>query len=74
MTLNPETLSVKEAGKMMGRGELSSVSLVESCLAKIKEKDGEVRAFVEVYEDALEQAKEALKVRAAKLQQEQKQW
>lgn len=40
-------------------GELTPSEVVKSALGTIKEKDGEIHAFLDVYEDALEAAKEA---------------
>ncbi len=50
----------------MAKGELSSVELIQSCLARIRETDDDIGAFITVSENqALEQAKEADKRRAA---------
>ena len=40
-------------------GELTPSEVVKNALDTIKEKDGEIHAFLDVYEDALEAAKEA---------------
>ena len=43
---DPSRLSASEAVQRLARRELSAVELVQACLARIAERDGEVRAFV----------------------------
>ena len=43
----------------MKKGELTSVELVSTCLQNIKEKNKELNIFLEVFDDALDQAKKA---------------
>jgi aspartyl-tRNA(Asn)/glutamyl-tRNA(Gln) amidotransferase subunit A len=52
-TLNLTIVSAREALK---RGDFSARELTEACLKNIKEKDGDIHAFLEVFDDALEQA------------------
>jgi len=61
MTPFPKTIT--EALLQLEKGEITSVALVEHALAVIKEKDGEINAFREVFEDVLLQAKEADQLR-----------
>jgi len=54
------TLTIKEARKKLDNGEITSVELTQNCLDEIKKKDGEIHAYLEVFDDAaLEQAREA---------------
>ena len=52
-------LTIEKAGEMMRNGELTSVNLVSACLKNIEEKNKELNIFLEVFDDALEQAKKA---------------
>lgn len=59
-----------EIRKGIEAGEFTALSVLEECLAVIKEKDGEIGAFLEVYEeDAREQAQaiDAMVVRGESL-------
>lgn len=47
------SLSIKKAREALKKGEFTSRELTEACLKNIKEKDGEIHAFLEVFEDAL---------------------
>jgi Asp-tRNA(Asn)/Glu-tRNA(Gln) amidotransferase A subunit family amidase len=42
------TLSAGDALRAMARGDLSAVELVKACLARISERDGEVKAFAHI--------------------------
>ncbi len=57
--LDIKTLTIKKAGEMMRKGELTSVELVSACLKNIKEKNKELNVFREVFDDALKQAETA---------------
>ncbi len=50
-------LSVSELQAAMARGELSSVTITQSCLARIKEFDGELHAVIAINPDAIEMAR-----------------
>jgi aspartyl-tRNA(Asn)/glutamyl-tRNA(Gln) amidotransferase subunit A len=59
-TTNPADLTVSEASDLLATGELSSVELVDACLARIAERDGErsflgdvgsINAWVRTYDD-----------------------
>lgn len=54
-----KNLTIEKAGEMLRKGEITSVDLTKAYLEKIKEKDGELNAYLEVFSDALEQAKRA---------------
>ena len=54
-----KNLTIEKVGEMMKRGELTSVELVSVCLKNIEEKNRELNIFLEVFDDALEQAKKA---------------
>ena len=54
-----KNLTIEKAGAMMQKGELTSVGLVSACLKNIEEKNKELNVFLEVFADALEQAKRA---------------
>jgi Asp-tRNA(Asn)/Glu-tRNA(Gln) amidotransferase A subunit family amidase len=54
-----KNLTIVKASEMMKKGELTSVDLVSACLKNIKEKNKELNVFLEVFDDALEQAKKA---------------
>jgi aspartyl-tRNA(Asn)/glutamyl-tRNA(Gln) amidotransferase subunit A len=53
------TLSIAKAAKALRDGSLTSCDLTRAYLERIKERDGEVHAYLEVFADALEQAKAA---------------
>lgn len=59
MAIDLKTLTIEKAIEALNSGETTSVELTTLCLQSIKEKDGEVHAYLEVFEDALEQAKVA---------------
>jgi aspartyl-tRNA(Asn)/glutamyl-tRNA(Gln) amidotransferase subunit A len=54
-----KTLTIKKAQEGLRKGEYSSVDLVSAYLEQIKKLNPEVNAYLEVYTDALEQAKKA---------------
>lgn len=54
-----KNLTIKKAGEMLKKGEITSVDLVSACLKNIEEKNKELNVFLEVFDDALAQAKEA---------------
>lgn len=53
------TLTIKSATEGLQAGKFSSRDLAEASLKAIKEKDGEIHAFLEVFDDVLDQADEA---------------
>ncbi|MFZ2205145.1 MAG: Asp-tRNA(Asn)/Glu-tRNA(Gln) amidotransferase subunit GatA [Minisyncoccia bacterium] len=52
-----KNLTIVKAGEMMKNRELTSVDLVSACLQNITEKNTEINAFLEIFDDALAQAK-----------------
>jgi aspartyl-tRNA(Asn)/glutamyl-tRNA(Gln) amidotransferase subunit A len=50
-------LSIKEAREKLKSGEITSFDLTKAVLKNIEEKNGKINAYLEVYEDVLEQAK-----------------
>ena len=58
--MNPYELTIGQARTELDAGKLSSRELTESCLARIKEVDGDIHSFILVTEkEALQQADEA---------------
>jgi aspartyl-tRNA(Asn)/glutamyl-tRNA(Gln) amidotransferase subunit A len=55
--MDVSTLTIKEAGKALASKEFSSAELTKAYVDRIKEHDGDVQAFLEVSETALEDAK-----------------
>lgn len=54
-----KNLTIEKASEMLKKGEITSVDLVNACLKNIEEKNKELNIFLEVFSDALEQAKKA---------------
>lgn len=54
-----QKLTIVSAREALKKGEFTSHELTQACLDAIKEKDGEIHAFLEVFDDALEQANKA---------------
>lgn len=59
MSENLKNLTIKKTQDLFSSGEASSVLLTEYYLSIIKEKDKEINAFREVFEDVLNEAKKA---------------
>jgi aspartyl-tRNA(Asn)/glutamyl-tRNA(Gln) amidotransferase subunit A len=55
-------LTIKKARELLDKKEISARELAESCLQNIKEKNGELNVFLEVFDDVLEQAEKAQKI------------
>jgi aspartyl-tRNA(Asn)/glutamyl-tRNA(Gln) amidotransferase subunit A len=53
------TLTIASAREALKKGEFTSRELTQACIDAIKAKDGEIHAFLEVFDDALAQADEA---------------
>jgi len=62
---NLNELSIIEAGKKLAAGEITSVQIVEACLAEIEKRNPSLNAYLEVFADARMQAKKADERRAA---------
>jgi len=52
-----QNLTIKEARKKLDAKEFSAVDLASAYLAEIKKKNKELNAYLEVYNDVLDQAK-----------------
>jgi len=57
--LDTEKLTLTEARKKLDAKELSAVELARAYLDVVQEKDGEIHAYLEVFDDVLEQAQQA---------------
>jgi aspartyl-tRNA(Asn)/glutamyl-tRNA(Gln) amidotransferase subunit A len=67
MKIDLATLTIKKAHDHLVKGDFTSVQLTQAYLDEIKNKNKEVNAYLEVFADALEQAKAAdAKIAAAK--------
>ena len=55
-------MMIKEARQLLDNKKISAKELAESCLKNIESKNKELNVFLEVYDDVLEQAKEAQKI------------
>ncbi len=56
MSIDLKELTIKGASEHLKDGDFTARELVEACLKKIEEKNGRINAYLEVFEDALEQA------------------
>ena len=54
-----KSLTIEKAGEMLRKGEITSVELAQTYLKNIEEKNKELNAYLEVFDDVLEQAKKA---------------
>ncbi|MES2416457.1 MAG: Asp-tRNA(Asn)/Glu-tRNA(Gln) amidotransferase subunit GatA [Patescibacteria group bacterium] len=52
-----KNLTIEKASAMLQNREITSVDLVSACLENIKEKNGELNALLEVFDDVLDQAR-----------------
>ncbi|PIE58258.1 MAG: Asp-tRNA(Asn)/Glu-tRNA(Gln) amidotransferase GatCAB subunit A [Desulfobulbus propionicus] len=58
------TLTLQEASRKLAQGELTSVALTQSVLDRIADVDGQIKAYIRVYEQqALQQAEHADRMR-----------
>lgn len=57
--MNLETLTIQKAHEDMKSGKYSAADLAQAYLGTIKEKNGDTHAYLEVYDDVIEQAKVA---------------
>ena len=53
------TLSITEAAKKLAIGEVTSVELTRACLAHAEAKNKEINAYLEIFDDAIQQAEVA---------------
>jgi hypothetical protein len=59
MEINLKKLTIRQAHEDMVSGKYTAVDLAGAYLENIKNKDGEIHAYLEVFSDVIEQAKEA---------------
>lgn len=59
MTLDLATVTVADAHRLLSQKEISAVELAQAYLDVIAQKDGDIHAYLEVYEDVLDQARAA---------------
>jgi len=59
MTIDIGKLTIKKAAEHLKNGDFSAVDLASAYLENIKQKNGEIFAYLEVFDDVLEQAKHA---------------
>lgn len=57
--MNLKDLTIKKARQALDAKEFSAVDLAKAYLAEIEKKNKELNAYLEVYDDVLEQAKKA---------------
>lgn len=57
MDIDLNNLTIRKAHKHLIDGDFTAVDLAKAYLKNIEEKDGEIRAYLEVFDDVLEQAK-----------------
>ncbi len=59
MKIDLKTLTIQKAHEALKNGDFTSVQLTQAYLDEIKAKNKDINAYLEVFSDALEQAKEA---------------
>lgn len=59
MKIDLANLTITKAHESMKKGDFSAVDLAQAYLDEIKKKNGDMNAYLEVYSDVIEQAKEA---------------
>lgn len=59
MKIDLENLTIEKAHAFLKKGDFTVTELVRAYLKAIEEKNGEINAYLEVYSDALDQAKKA---------------
>ena len=57
--IDTRNLTITKAAKSLKTGEFTAVMLAEQYLSNIKQKNSSLNAYLEVYEDALDQARKA---------------
>jgi len=60
--METQNLTIKEAREHLDNGDISAVKLAESFLDVIEHKDKEIHAYLEVFDDVIEQAEAADKI------------
>jgi aspartyl-tRNA(Asn)/glutamyl-tRNA(Gln) amidotransferase subunit A len=59
MKINLKELTIRKAHEAMIRGDFTSVDLTKAYLEVIKEKNKDINAYLEVFDDVLDMAKKA---------------
>ena len=59
MKIDLKNLTIQKAHEALKKGDFTSVELTQAYLDEIKKNNGDVNAYLEVFADALEQAKKA---------------
>lgn len=59
ITMHLNQLTITQASAGLSKKEFSTTELIKDCLLAIKEGDGNIHAYLSVFEDALEEAKKA---------------
>ena len=59
MNIDLKNLTIKKARESLLKGDFSAVELTKAYLQKIKEQNGEINAYLEIFDDAVKQAKVA---------------
>lgn len=59
MKIDTTKLDIKTAHEHLKKGDFTAVELTQACLDVIKEKNPKINAYLEVFEDALDQAQRA---------------
>lgn len=62
MKIDLQTLTIDKAHESLKKGDFTSVELTQAYLDEITKKDGDLHAYLEVFADALDQAREADKM------------
>ncbi len=57
--IDVQTLTIAEARTQLDAKEYTAVALLDACLANIRARNNDINAFIEVYDDAHEQAQRA---------------
>ncbi len=67
MKIDLKTLNIQKAHEHLMKGDFSAVELAEAYLSEIEKKNKDINAYLEVYDDVREQAKDAdKKIKAGK--------
>ncbi|MCX6715949.1 MAG: Asp-tRNA(Asn)/Glu-tRNA(Gln) amidotransferase subunit GatA, partial [Candidatus Taylorbacteria bacterium] len=59
MKIDITKLNINKAHEHLQKGDFSAVELTQACLDEIKKKNKDINAYLEVFKDALDQAKKA---------------
>ncbi len=62
MTIDLNNLTIRSAHEHLKKGDFTVVDLCNACFKNIKEKDGDIHAFLEVFGDVMEHAETAQKM------------